>query len=243
LTQLFSNMQLFYAPDITGELYTFNEEESKHIVRVLRLKENDTIYLTDGKGWFYQVQIADAHPKACTVRVNQKELQTKHSYYLHIAIAPTKNIERFEWFLEKATELGIDEITPLLTANSERDTIKFERLQKVIESAMKQSYKAYHPKLNPMTKWSDFVKKTYSFERLLIAHCYAGAKIHLKNQLLPQENALILIGPEGDFSLQEVETALKKGFEATSLGEYRLRTETAGIAAVGMVSWINVQNN
>ena len=232
-------MRLFFAPDITTPFYTFNEQESKHIVRVLRFKEEDKLLLTDGKGYFYEAVVSEASPKRCTVKVLNKRQEEKHNYYLHIAIAPTKNIERFEWFLEKATEIGIDEITPILTKNSERKKIKKERLLKVVEAAMKQSHKAYHPKLNDLTSWVDFIKQDLSYDKKFIAHCYQQERESLKQALNPKESILIMIGPEGDFSLEEVQEASLQNLKPLQLGDYRLRTETAGITSAHAVAFIN----
>jgi len=232
-------MRLFFAPEIISPLHSFSEQESKHIVRVLRLKEEDIIFLTDGKGFFYECKIIEAAAKKCTVKILRKEKQTKHNYYLHIAVAPTKNIDRFEWFLEKATEIGVDEITPILTKNSERKKIKKERLLKVIEAAMKQSQKAYHPKFNDLTNWKDFIKQALEYDKKFLAHCYRGEKYQLKSALKKQESVLIMIGPEGDFTLEEVAAAKNKNILPLALGTYRLRTETAAIVATHSVAFIN----
>jgi len=232
-------MRLFFAPDITTPFYTFDEQESKHIVRVLRFKEEDKLLLTDGKGYFYEAVVSEASAKRCTVKILNKKPEEKHNYYLHIAIAPTKNIDRFEWFLEKATEIGIDEITPIITKNSERKKIKKARLLKVVEAAMKQSHKAYHPKLNDLTSWKDFMEKPLTCDKKFLAHCYEGEKQSLKISLEKQESVLIMIGPEGDFTLEEVAEAQEKNILPLALGTYRLRTETAGIVAVQSVAFIN----
>ncbi|HBL76279.1 MAG: 16S rRNA (uracil(1498)-N(3))-methyltransferase [Bacteroidetes bacterium GWF2_42_66] len=232
-------MHLFYTPGISGKNYVLNEDESKHCVRVLRLVEKDCIILVDGKGGFYEAMIVEAHPKRCSIEV-VKSIQEygKKSFYLHVAIAPTKNIERFEWFLEKATEFGVHEITPLLCANSERRTVKDDRLEKIMVSAMKQSLKAYLPRLNPMAAFNDFVRKDQNADRF-IAHCEDQEKIHLKNIVKPAQNVVVLIGPEGDFSSEEIRIALQSGYQPVSLGDSRLRTETAGVAAVHIVNLAN----
>ena len=232
-------MRLFYAEHIELPNFTFGESESKHIAKVLRLKVGDKLYLTDGKGFFYEAEISEISKKKCAVHILKKEQQQKHDYYLHIAISPTKNNDRFEWFLEKATEIGIDEITPLLTKNSERKKIKLERFKKVIESAMKQSHKAYHPIINELTNFDDFIGQEQNYDIKLMAHCYDAEKLSLKKSVSEKESILIMIGPEGDFTMQEVELALKKGITPLSLGEYRLRTETAGIASVQSIAFIN----
>ncbi len=232
-------MNLFYTPDIEDKFYQLNEIESKHCVRVLRLKEDDQIHLIDGKGNLFTAKIIDAHPKRCTVECIEKQAEfEKLNYKLHIAAAPTKNIERTEWYMEKCTEIGIDEFTPLLCQFSERKVVKIDRLFKVITSAVKQSLKAYHPKLNELTKFKDLVKAPFDGEKY-IAHCYEGEKTHLKNLYSANQNALILIGPEGDFSPQEVELARANGFKEITLGTSRLRAETAGVVACNIISLAN----
>lgn len=232
-------MNIFYTPDIEGDTYTLNEEESKHCVRVLRMMVGDAINLVDGKGGFYTAKIADANPKRCRVDVVSKiEDYGKRPYYLHIAIGPTKLIDRYEWFLEKVTEIGIDEITPLESFHSERRVVKQERSEKVVTAAVKQSMKAFHPIVNQITSFKELVKLPFNGKRL-IAHCNTGNKILLKKALEPNENALILIGPEGDFSVEEVEMAVQNGFVEISLGDSRLRTETAGVVACDTLSFIN----
>lgn len=232
-------MQIFYIPDVNGDVICLTPEESKHAVKVLRLSDGDTIQVVDGKGGFYQAEIVDAHQKSCTLKIleTQKEFGKKN-FHLHIAIAPTKNIDRFEWFLEKCTEIGIDEITPLLSEHSERKIIKPERLEKILVSAMKQSVKAYLPKLSELTAFSDIINTDFSGKKY-IAHCNDGDKMHLKNKVGSSENVLILIGPEGDFSPEEVEQAKACGFEEISLGDARLRTETAGVVACHIVNLAN----
>lgn len=233
-------MRLFFAEHIEMPNFVFNQDESKHISKVLRLKASDKILLTDGKGFFYEAEIIEASPKHCEVEIIKKTAENKHDYYLHVAIAPTKNIDRFEWFLEKATEIGIDEITPLLTKNSERKKIKYDRLKKVVEAAMKQSYKAHHPILNDLTSFDDLLEQDKVYDQQLIAHCYDKDKRTLKTEVEKKQSILIIIGPEGDFTLEEVEKANQKNIKALSLGDYRLRTETAGIAAVQSVAFINL---
>ncbi len=232
-------MHLFYTPDISGISYQLSEEESKHCIRVLRLSKKDHIVLVDGKGGFYEAMIAEAHPKRCTVEVvNTIPEYGKKPFYLHVAIAPTKNIDRFEWFLEKATEIGIQEITPLLCTNSERKNINDDRLGKIMVSAMKQSIKAYLPKLNPMIAFNKFIQQSLPADRF-IAHCEKQEKVHLKQVVKPLRDTVILIGPEGDFSHEEISAALLAGFRPVSLGESRLRTETAGVIAVHTVNLTN----
>ena len=224
-------MQLFFTPDLQTEIYTLDETESKHAVRVLRLNNGDELKLVDGIGNFYTAEITDANPKRCQIKVIAKKAEFgKRKSYLHIAVAPTKNIDRFEWFLEKATEIGIDEITPILCEHSERKVIKDDRLEKVIVSAMKQSIKAYLPKLNPLTPFSELIATPFDGKKF-IAHCYEFDKRQLKNEIPQSPSNLVLIGPEGDFSEREVEQALQSGFTPVSLGNSRLRTETAAVVA------------
>ena len=232
-------MHIFYTPDLSGLIYTLNEDESKHCVRVLRLSENDTLVLVDGRGGFHEARIQDAHPKRCKVEIVKLITDyCKRPFRVHVAIAPTKNIDRFEWFLEKATEIGVDEITPLLCSNSERKIIKEDRLEKIMVSAMKQSLKAYLPKLNPMTGFNDFIRLNDDSEKF-IAHCEDQQKVHLKKLVKPGQNSIVLIGPEGDFSFEEIKRALQNSYQPVSLGESRLRTETAGVAAVHIVNLAN----
>lgn len=232
-------MHIFYTPDISGNSYTLDEAESKHCIRVLRLEKGDKITLVDGRGGFYTAEISDPNPKRCTVDVINSELNHGHrKYKVHIAIAPTKNIERTEWFLEKATEIGIDRVTPLLCRCSERKEIKTDRLEKVMISAMKQSLKACLPHLDPMTKFSEFISQPFEGQKF-IAHCSSLHRDLLSEKMAPQSNYLILIGPEGDFTTEEIENAIAAGFSPVSLGESRLRTETAGLVACHTFNLLN----
>lgn len=224
-------MQVFYTPDVKKITYILSKEESKHAIKVLRLKIGDEVCLIDGKGGLYYGIIDEADPNKCIIRIIEKiEQYGRKNYTIHLAIAPTKNINRFEWFLEKATELGIDEITPLLCTRSERKTIKTDRLEKIILSAMKQSIKAYMPKLNDMVDFKSFVKQN-SDRNGFIAHCLQNPKPSLKSQLADKQNFIVLIGPEGDFTSEEVKLATSYGYSEINLGKSRLRTETAGIVA------------
>ena len=232
-------MHIFYTPDIDSENYILSEEESKHCIKVLRLNSGDSLYLVDGKGGFYDAIIDDPHPKKTKLRIlNKVENFGKRNHYLHIAIAPTKNIERVEWFLEKATEIGIDEITPIICDRSERKEIKTERLNKVITSAIKQSIKAYHPKLNEAVRFSDFITQNTNTQKF-IAHCMDGGKVTIKEQLILNSNYLIVIGPEGDFTLEELDAAVNNNFIPVSLGDSRLRTETAALEACFEINFLN----
>lgn len=232
-------MHIFYTPFLQSGEIVLNEEESKHCIRVLRLKEQDIVYLIDGVGGFYNARITDANPKKCKVLVYQKYKEYgKRNYQITIAIAPTKNIERFEWFLEKATEIGIDRIIPIICHQSERKVIKPERLNKILIEAIKQSKQAYLPVLEEIRSFSSIIKET-TFDKKLIAYCTEEQKLNLKNALEPGDNTLILIGPEGDFSSDEINIAFKNGFRGISLGNNRLRTETAGVVACQTVAHIN----
>lgn len=233
-------MHIFYTPDITQPNYILNEEESKHCVRVLRLPIGSLINLVDGKGGFYTAEITSDNPKKVSLSILKVENEyQKRNHYLHIAVAPTKNIDRIEWFLEKATELGIDEITPMISDRSERKVVKEDRLNKVITSAVKQSIKAYHPKLNDAISYDAFLKLPFEGDKL-IAHCInEGGKQYISELIKPQGQYLVLIGPEGDFTLDEVNLALNKGFKALTLGNNRLRTETAALSACFEINYIN----
>ena len=227
-------MQLFYLENPKDEII-LSAEESKHATRVLRKKEGDILNFTDGKGGLYKAEITLADSRKCRLQIvssDQKEKQ--HNYHLHIAIAPTKNMDRFEWFLEKATEIGIDEITPIICNRSERKVIKTERGNRILLSAMKQSLKYHLPKLNNAVTLKDFLKQDFNGTKY-IAHCEDGEKNELKT-VSKAEKTLILIGPEGDFSPKEIELALQNQFKAVSLGTSRLRTETAGIIATHTIN-------
>ncbi|MEO5909479.1 MAG: 16S rRNA (uracil(1498)-N(3))-methyltransferase [Pelobium sp.] len=232
-------MHLFYTPDIAHNTYQLDEEESKHCIRVLRLKTGDQVNLIDGKGGLYLAEIIAEHPKKTILKVleTQKEF-SKRNHYLHIAVAPTKNIDRFEWFLEKATEIGIDEITPIICERSERKEIKIDRSNKIITTAIKQSLKAYHPKLNPYISFKAFIALA-SADKKYIAHCEDGEKSDISSNFVPHQKYLLLIGPEGDFSPTEIEYALENGFVPITLGESRLRTETAALQACFEINYLN----
>lgn len=229
---------IFFTPDIQTNV-ELPLEEAQHCVRVLRKKEGDEILLTDGKGAFYDAEIIQAHPKHCIVNILNVISQSKPwAFDLQIAFAPTKNMDRIEWFAEKATEIGIDRLSPLLCAHSERKEIKNARIEKILVSAMKQSQKAYLPLLDDMSTFRSFVKQDFKGDKY-IAHCYDGEKQLLKD-IYPKGNpALILIGPEGDFSEEEVTLAVDCGFRPISLGNSRLRTETAALVACHTIHVLN----
>ena len=234
-------MQLFYNPDLTKETtqITFDKIESRHIVRVLRKKEDAILHITNGKGFLFDAKIIIASDKKCVAEIIEIQEKPKPwNYYLHIAIAPTKNNDRIEWFLEKATEIGIDEITPIICSNSERRIVKLDRFEKIIQSAMKQSLKFTLPKINEPIKFNDFINQDFE-GTFCIAHCEELEKNSLKSVVNPSEKTTILIGPEGDFSSQEITKALEKNSIPISLGESRLRTETAALVAVQSISFIN----
>ncbi len=234
-------MQLFYNKDISKNdtQFTFDKTESRHIVKALRKKEGDLLQITNGKNELFTVKVILANDKRCLVEITHTESKPKPwNYNLHIAIAPTKNNDRLEWFLEKATEIGIDEITPIICSNSERTVLKTERLDKIVQSAMKQSLKFVLPKLNEPIKFTDFINQDFDGE-LFIAHCEELDKKSLAKTIKPNTKILILIGPEGDFSPLEIEKALAKSFTPVALGESRLRTETAGVVAAQTVALIN----
>lgn len=237
-------MYLFYCPDIEKQ-QTLSEEESGHCVRVLRYSVGDEILITDGKGTTYTAKITNPHPKHCDFEIVSREKQERHhNFHLHIAIAPTKNIERMEWAIEKCVEIGVDEITPLLCRFSERKQLRTDRLEKIILSAAKQSLTPFLPVLHELTPYEEFIKeqrdKVQSTKgQNLIAHCYKDEKRFLKDEIVPGRDVLVLIGPEGDFSEQEVADALALGFIPVSLGNSRLRTETAAVVACHTAVLIN----
>lgn len=232
-------MHVFYTPDINSSVYTLNEEESKHCSKVLRLNVGDLIHLIDGRGGLYEAEISGMNKKNVQLKVIHQQAEFgKRNHHLHIAIAPTKNIDRLEWFLEKATEIGIDEISLLICDRSERKIVKEERLEKVITSAVKQSLTAYHPKLNQSISFAEFLKKDWNAEKM-IAHCMEGEKPFIKELVQAHQSYLILIGPEGDFSPAELIQALQNGYKAVSLGTSRLRTETAALAACFELNYLN----
>lgn len=225
-------MNIFIAT-INHTIAELTPEESWHCTKVLRFKAGDEIAVIDGKGNFYEGQLSLVSEKKCLANITfGPKVQNKHPYYLHLAIAPTKNIDRMEWLVEKAVEIGVDEITFVRCKNSERTVIKEDRLIKIAESAVKQSLQSFIPKINPLTSFSDVLKTKSDLK--FIAHCEEEtnpeeARKHLKNFDLKNKSSLVLIGPEGDFSSEEISQAKTLGFSEISLGENRLRTETAGL--------------
>ena len=230
---------LFYCPDILTNP-RLPEQESQHCVKVLRMKEGDRLTVTDGEGFFYDCSLIEAHPKHCIVSIqHQSEEVKKRDYTLHIAFAPTKQMDRNEWFVEKATEIGTDLFTPILSSFSERREIRRERLEKIAVSAMKQSQQAFLPAIEEMVRLKDFISRPFN-GRKFIAHCYDLPREPLAQTYRKGVNALILIGPEGDFSEEEVALATANGFEPVSLGETRLRTETACLVATHTIHLMNI---
>lgn len=233
-------MQLFYNPDIqsTDKAFTFDKDESRHIVKVLRKKEGDKIQITNGNGSLFTSEIIFASEKKCEVKITDEKVYEPMPYYLHLAVAPTKMNDRYEWFLEKATEIGISEITPIICEHSERTAFKADRFEKILQSAMKQSLQFYLPKLNEPVAYNTFVKQQRDGQ-LFIAHCEETDKKLLKTELHPQQRVTILIGPEGDFSTREIELALAQKYVPVSLSNTRLRTETAAVVAAHSVAFVN----
>jgi len=233
-------MQLFYNPEINTETkeFFFDKEESKHIIKVMRKKSDDILFVTNGLGYLFKTSITLASDSKCTVEIVSFEKSDKPNYRSHLAVAPTKMNDRYEWFLEKATEIGVSEITPIICDHSERKFIKTDRFDKIIQAAMKQSLHYYMPKLNEPVVFKDFIKANHDGQ-LFIAHCEETDKKSFKSALKTNENVTLLIGPEGDFSAKEITTALENNFVAVSLGNTRLRTETAAIVACHSVAFVN----
>lgn len=220
-------MRLFYDKNISpSDLnHTLSEEESKHVVRVLRMKMGDQLGILDGNGSLFTCEIVLDNPKRCELKVIKVKTDKNPTEEIHIAVGPTKQMERIEWFIEKATEIGITEITLVECKNSERIKIKTDRLEKKAVSAMKQSHRTFLPKINSLTKVTEFIKNNPNG---LIAHCYDQEREHF-NDVFKSTACPILIGPEGDFTLEEIELAKKNGYKTITLGENRLRTETAAL--------------
>lgn len=215
------------------------ESESQHCARVLRKKEGDSLFITDGKGYFYRAKLLQANPKSCVVTIEEEMEQPKGwDYNLQIAFAPTKNLDRMEWFVEKATEIGIDTFSPLKCRYSERKNINATRLEKIMVSAMKQSQKSRLPQFENIIKFEEFIKQPFEGQKF-IAHCYDSIKTPITQICKRDTNTLILIGPEGDFSEEEVAKSIEHGFTPISLGDSRLRTETAALVACHTVHVIN----
>ena len=233
-------MNQFYAPNILTDP-VLPEEESHHAVKVLRLQVGDSVIVMDGQGGMFHATIAVAHPKHCVVnsleRIEQKPVR---DYYMHVAIAPTKNMDRLEWFVEKACEIGIDEISPIFCTFSERKVLKTDRIEKILVSAMKQSMQPVLTKLNEPCSFSDFMKCSDAITgQKFIAHCHEAEKVMLAKAMEPHKHITVMIGPEGDFSKEEVEKAIAKGYTQVTLGDMRLRVETAALYSVSCAATIN----
>ena len=233
-------MQLFYNSDIKkgDTTFFFDKEESKHIVKVLRKKESDTIFITNGLGFLFESEIILASEKKCEVKITKETFQEPDKFYTHIVVAPTKMNDRLEWFLEKATEIGIHEITPIICDHSERKVYKIDRAEKIIQAAMKQSLHYYIQKINEPISFAQFVKSNIDGQKF-IAHCEETDKKSFKNEVKKDEKITILIGPEGDFSTKEINLAIENHFIPVTLGNTRLRTETAALVACHTIALIN----
>lgn len=233
-------MQLFFSKDINYDIAFLDKTESFHAAKVMRMRKGDEIYLTDGIGTIAKGVLIAAHPDDCEVRIIERSQSFKDSkYFLHIAMALPKNPERFEWFVEKATELGIDEITPVICSRSNRDHIRSERIYKVIVSAAKQAKQAFFPKLNEAIGLDEFTTIPFDGKKI-IAHCEQGHKTQLSELIVKGNRSLVLIGPEGDFTDEEILLTSVSGFEQCSLGESILRTETAGVFVCSAFRFVNL---
>tara|TARA_B110000046_G_scaffold126280_1_gene132739 strand:- start:199 stop:903 length:705 start_codon:yes stop_codon:yes gene_type:complete len=233
-------MQLFYNSELeaTTKTFNFSKDESRHIVKVLRKSTGDVLKITNGKGWIFEAEVVIPNHNKCVVTILNSSFEAPRPYKINLAVAPTKMNDRYEWFIEKATEIGVDQIIPIICQNSERKVIKTERFEKILQSAMKQSLHSYLPVLAPPISFFEFIK-TPQEGLQFIAHCEDDEKLKLKDQIKPGTSITILIGPEGDFSLKEIETALKQHYIPVSLGASRLRTETAGIVACHTIQLCN----
>lgn len=234
-------MQLFYNPHLTTatENFTFDREESKHIIKVLRKQEGDILHVTNGLGVMFKAEIVIGMDTKCQVKITSIEKKNPLNYQLHLAVAPTKMNDRYEWFLEKATEIGVTSITPIICDRSEKKFVKNDRFEKIIQSAAKQSLQSYFPRLNEAVSLKEFIKLQSKSGTLLIAHCEEIEKKSLKNCLEKNAEITLLIGPEGDFSENEIKLATENGYIPVTLGSTRLRTETAAIVACHSVAFVN----
>ena len=234
-------MQLFYHPNVTENdtSIILGKEESNHIIKVNRKEEGDLINVTNGNGYLFTTEISLASNSKCQLKIIKITKQEPLNYKLHLAVAPTKMNERYEWFLEKVTEIGVHQITPIICNQSERRIIKTDRYQKIIESAMKQSLHYFMPIFNEPVPFSEFIKHNFTGQKF-VAHCESEPdKKSLKNLIIPNTDVTIMIGPEGDFSTNEIAEALHNNFKTVSLGQTRLRTETAAIVACHSVVFAN----
>ena len=233
-------MQLFYNSELneTTRLFSFSKDESRHIVKVLRKSTGDRLTITNGVGWIFEADVIVPNHNKCVVEIQKSKYIHPKDYSVHLAVSPTKLNDRYEWFLEKATEIGVTKITPVISHNSERKKIKSERFKKIIQSATKQSLNPYLPSLNPAVTFSKFLK-TPQKGKTYIAHCAAGEKYSFKDHIEAGKSVTILIGPEGDFSSKEISKGIKSGCIPITLGNTRLRAETAALVAVQNISFIN----
>lgn len=235
-------MRLFYHQDVTPsqEIVILSNEDSKHIVKVLRMKDGEELHIMDGKGYRYTCQIIDAHQKKCKVKVVSIEEMIQNSSHVHIGIAPTKNMDRIEFFLEKAIEIGVSSITFFYSTHSERKQLKLERLERIAISAMKQSRKFWLPKLNIAGNFDEVTN--IDTDQKFIAYVPTEITENLFQKIEPNKNILVLIGPEGGFSEEEALKAKNANFKWVSLGKERLRTETAGIVTAQILNMVNLKS-
>ena len=232
-------MHIFYTTHILGNEALLEGDESRHCSQVLRMREGDGLVLVDGKGGRYQGILSTIGKRECQVEITAAEQDYgKRLFRVHLAVAPTKNMARWEWMLEKATELGVDQLTPLLCKRSERVHVRVDRLEKIAVAAMKQSGQAYLPLVAEPMSFADLVSRA-AYPQQFITHCLPDAKMPLSQNCEPEKDVLILVGPEGDFTPEEVDLALRHGFRAADLGPTRLRTETAGLMALATVHFVN----
>lgn len=231
-------MPVFYAPQAADGYAVLNEEESVHCVRVLRLGAGDRVTLADGCGGFYTASIEDPHPKHCGVTVTERLSLDPEPLQIQIAVAPTKNPDRIEWLVEKCTEIGVTDIALLMTAHSERKSVNLERLHRIAVSAMKQSQRAWLPRIHPMTPLPAFLASCGTDQKM-IAHCEDTQRQSLASVYRPVQSTTVLIGPEGDFSPEEIAQSLSMQFVPVTLGDLRLRTETAAVVACHSLVLLN----
>ena len=235
----FPAMQLFYSTNIQSNHLVLEGEEARH-VQVLRKQPGDKLHVVNGQGTLFTTKLDEVEKKRCILAITKRvEEYQKSAFRLGIAIAPTKNIARLEWFLEKCTEIGISDVFPVLCDHSERKHIRPDRLEKILIAAMKQSLKAYLPRLHPLVKFSDWVQSNLEWDQKMIGHCIESKKVGIPQIYQPGHDVLLLIGPEGDFSPEEVAISVQNGFEPVHLGPHRLRTETAGVVACHTIQLLN----
>jgi len=232
---------LFYQPAIVTGIHYLDQEESKHCIRVLRKKQGENILITDGLGHLYKALITNPNPAKCEFTIQSVTEDPKRNYNIHLAISPTKNSDRIEWMVEKCVEIGIDEVTLLLCRNTEKKKFKTTRIEKLAISAMKQSHRGWLPKINPLTSFNDFIKSLPPNTTNYIAYVDQSNPNHLLHLAKPSEDYVVMVGPEGDFSPDEIDIATQQAFKKVSLGNYRLRTETAGLAVCQILNLINAE--